>query len=74
MAAKHPKRPRDPNQLAKLIVELASGERTEAKPATPTPVDAATETGARRGAPALWHRTGDMALDGGNEPVDRARH
>ena len=25
MAVKHPKRPRDPNQLAKLIVELASG-------------------------------------------------
>ena len=44
MAVKHPKRPRDPNQLAKLIVELASGERSEAKPAAPTPVDAATET------------------------------
>jgi hypothetical protein len=28
---KHPKRPRDPNQLAKLIVDLATGERTEAK-------------------------------------------
>ena len=33
-----------------------------------------TETGARRGAPALWYRTGDMALDSGNEPVYRARH
>lgn len=26
MAAKKPKRPRDPNQLAKLIVDLATGE------------------------------------------------
>jgi hypothetical protein len=24
--AKHPKRPRDPNQLAKLIVDIATGE------------------------------------------------
>jgi hypothetical protein len=30
--AKHPKRPRDPNQLAKLIVDLASGERAEPPP------------------------------------------
>jgi hypothetical protein len=34
--AKHPKRPRDPNQLAKLIVDLASGAKTEAKPMPPT--------------------------------------
>jgi len=32
MPTRHPKRPRDANQLAKLIVDLASGERTEAKP------------------------------------------
>ena len=32
--AKHPKRPRDPNQLAKLIVDMATGEveRTETIP------------------------------------------
>jgi nucleoside-diphosphate-sugar epimerase len=35
--SRHPKRPRDPNQLAKLIVDLASGGRTEVKPAPPTP-------------------------------------
>jgi hypothetical protein len=29
---KHPKRPRDPNQLAKLIVDLATGEAEEAQP------------------------------------------
>jgi hypothetical protein len=33
---KHPKRPRDPNQLAKLIVDLASGEKVEAKREAPT--------------------------------------
>ena len=27
--AKHPARPRDPNQNAKMIMELATGERTE---------------------------------------------
>src|SRR5271166_696296 len=30
--AKHPKRPRDPNQLAKLIVDLATGAAMEEKP------------------------------------------
>jgi hypothetical protein len=29
MSAKHPKRPRDPNQLAKLIVDLATGTINE---------------------------------------------
>ena len=29
MATKHPKRPRDPNQLAKLIVDLSVGETIE---------------------------------------------
>jgi len=28
--AKKPKRPRDPNQLAKLIVDIATGERHDA--------------------------------------------
>jgi hypothetical protein len=30
--AKTPKRPRDTNQLAKFIVDLATGEETEPKP------------------------------------------
>ncbi len=30
--AKHPKRPRDPNQLAKMIVDLATGEAEEQDP------------------------------------------
>ena len=33
--AKHPKRPRDPNQLAKLIVDIATGEKENVKPAAP---------------------------------------
>jgi hypothetical protein len=32
MAPKHPKRPRDPNQLGKLIVDLSVGEATESLP------------------------------------------
>jgi hypothetical protein len=32
-----PKRPRDPNQLAKLIVDLATEEKTEERPEPPTP-------------------------------------
>jgi len=31
MADKKPKRPRDPNQLAKLMVDIASGEETDEK-------------------------------------------
>lgn len=30
--ATRPKRPRDPNQLAKLIVDLSTGEATESDP------------------------------------------
>ena len=32
-----PKRPRDPNQLAKLIVDIATGEAENTKPAAPHP-------------------------------------
>lgn len=32
MPARKPQRPRDPNQLGKLIVDLATGEATEADP------------------------------------------
>jgi hypothetical protein len=30
MTDKHPKRPRDPNQLAKLVVDIATGETADA--------------------------------------------
>lgn len=32
MTEKHPKRPRDPNQLAKSIVDLATGPAEDKKP------------------------------------------
>lgn len=50
MAGKHPKRPRDPNQLAKLIVDIATGETDEAKPMTAT-AERAQKAG-RKGGPA----------------------
>ena len=34
MAKNHPQRPRDPNQLGKLIVDIATGDASDA-PATP---------------------------------------
>jgi hypothetical protein len=37
LMAKRPPRPRDPNQLAKLIVEIATGEAENVKPAAPRP-------------------------------------
>jgi len=41
---KRPKRPRDPNQLAKLIVDISTGERANDAP----PTQEAEETGWRR--------------------------
>ncbi len=32
MATRRPKRPRDPNQLGKLIVDLSTGEKTDSQP------------------------------------------
>jgi hypothetical protein len=43
--AKHPKRPRDPAQLAKLVVDIATGERED----TPIRADDAAIEFARRG-------------------------
>lgn len=50
---KHPKRPRDPNQLAKMIVDLASGAATEdlppVAPVNPNKDQAAVSLGRRGG-------------------------
>ena len=40
LMTKHPKRPRDPNQLGKLIVDLSTGEASDT---VPLPDTAATE-------------------------------
>lgn len=47
-----PKRPRDPNQLAKLIVDLATGEKSEEGPVTPTPAQEFARSGGLRGGAA----------------------
>jgi hypothetical protein len=50
--AKHPKRPRDPNQLGKLIVDLATGERSEERPEPPTPAQEFARSGGLMGGAA----------------------
>jgi hypothetical protein len=46
------KRPRDPNQPAKLIVEIATGEAKNDKPTTPTTPAARGRKGGRKGGTA----------------------
>jgi hypothetical protein len=36
---KHPKRPRDPNQLAKMIADIATGEVEESQESVLTPAE-----------------------------------
>lgn len=45
----NPKRPRDPNQLAKLIVDIASGDQTDT---LPPPKDEAAQAMGKRGGKA----------------------
>lgn len=48
--AKHPKRPRDPNQLAKLILDMTTGERANDSPKGPeSPATAARRKGGVKG-------------------------
>lgn len=49
---KHPKRPRDPNQLGRLIVDLATGDKSEDKPEPPTPAQEFAQSGGRAGGAA----------------------
>lgn len=48
MAEKYPKRPRDPNQLAKLIVDIAVGEEADTRPEPKN--EAAASKGRKGGA------------------------
>jgi len=50
--AKHPSRPRDPNQLAKLIADLATGEQTEHAPAPPSQMAELGRAGGLQGGKA----------------------
>jgi hypothetical protein len=47
-----PKRPRDPNQLAKLIVDLATGEKAEERPEAPSPAQEFARSGGLKGGRA----------------------
>jgi hypothetical protein len=49
---KQPKRPRDPNQLGKLIVDLATGAAHEDKPEPPTPAQDFARSGGLKGGAA----------------------
>ncbi len=49
MAARTPKRPRDPNQLAHMVVQIATGEAEEAPSADAGKNPAAVELGRRGG-------------------------
>jgi hypothetical protein len=57
----HPKRPRDPNQLAKLIVDLATGETTEAP--EPGKDAAASELGRKGGLKGGKARAAALSAD-----------
>jgi hypothetical protein len=50
--AKHPMRPRDPNQLAKMIVDLASGEIVEERQEPLTPAQEFARLGGLKGGKA----------------------
>jgi len=49
MGNKKPKRPRDPNQLAKLMVDIASGEEVDEEM---TAKKSAASKGGKKGGPA----------------------
>ena len=50
--AKRPPRPRDPNQLAKLILDIATGEAENTRPAAPTAATEARRKGGLKGGKA----------------------
>ena len=49
---KHPKRPRDPNQLAKLIADIATGIQTETVPPPEGPMSELGRAGGLKGGKA----------------------
>ncbi len=49
---KHPKRPRDANQLAKMIVDQASGAASEDEPPALTPAQEFARSGGLKGGVA----------------------
>jgi hypothetical protein len=58
--AKRPKRPRDPNQLGKLIVDISVGEAKEQSPPEDTAAIAFARLGGLKGGPA---RAASLSVD-----------
>ena len=56
---KRPKRPRDPNQLGKLIVELPTGEKTESLPQPDSPAVEFARSGGLKGGVARARKLSD---------------
>lgn len=52
MARRRPKRPRDPNELGKLIVDLSIGEATDVTPSPENPVTEFARAGGLKGGKA----------------------
>ncbi len=52
MSTKHPKRPRDPAQLAKLIVDIATGEAQDAVDSDKSPMSVLGRAGGLKGGRA----------------------
>jgi len=68
--AKHPKRPRDPNQLGKFIVDLATGQAQESGADTKNP--AAVELGKLGGAKGGKARAAKMSKKQRSEAAKKA--
>jgi hypothetical protein len=49
---KHPKRPRDFSQAAKLVVDIASGQVEDREPTPETGLGKRAQAGGRKGGPA----------------------
>lgn len=66
---KHPKRPRDPNQLAKLVVDLLTGNATEEQPEVES---RAAETGRMGGLRGGRKRAASMTPEQRQESARKA--
>ncbi len=75
--AKHPKRPRDPNQLGKLIVALSVGEAIDSEPKLDSPAVEFARSGGLKGGKARAEaltpqRRREIAKDAAKKRWDRS--
>jgi hypothetical protein len=59
--AKTPKRPRDPNQLAKLMIDIATGEASDETPEPSPAAKSGSEGGKKRAANMTPERRKEIA-------------